>query len=1168
MSILPSTNAALPNSYYFALADSKALEPQVLSLVGNTLSLSNGGGSVNVAAAPSVALSTNKLTATSYVPITNSTTFTGPIAAPTVTATDLLIDTGMPPFVNVGDSLAALSTAVGTLETNTTGITYDTGTTVITGDLNVTAIPPAVSAYPAVLGYNTVTGAIEYQNAGSSAGIAAVIAGSNIAVDNTIPTAPTVSVAISSTLDMSGQDISNAGLITASGDITTERNFIAIETATNTQPRIEFQDTTGFGHAEVGWNAGTDLMKIGAYALTAYTYNNQFSMTMRPADGYINTVARDSSVRTEIQDAAGANTETIMTASVGGVVTLEAPVTDKPIMRFNTTIGNVDVAPVPGVSGYNAMEMTNAQQLQVWTGAAEGVQMGMTNSVGYENYFRGMGLPLRVAQDSTREATEYMLFDTYGDGTGGIVINTTEYMDINSGRDARITSNTGIRMSVPNETTVNVLPSGILAIDNTGLISGNDPILSLKSLSGGEARIKRTDTGPLQINNDGDAIQLQVGTVTTAKINASGNVAVGGSGNDGSLFLVKGDETDYASINYTGGSDTLNIQAENITTAANSLVTIQNAVDSIVLDKVTDTITLRTHLADATPNSIVLSSGLDINCLDTITVANTGDISLYTAHPTAIAVIGTGHTSVTLDEANSKIALNSSGTIELTAPTGGIICDGILAPNTGIADQAASVGNDGQVLSSTGAGLIWSDITLFRPTGQWYVAPNGTDTTTSGTPLKPYQTIAYAISQVETAGSSGIINIAAGSYAGNLTITKNIQLVGTPTFQANEDSETPDPYVEISGNITYAPTTAITATSLNNMKIVGRIIHTVAVNVALSINNCLISKNVTGKFITVNTGSLVITESVIKNTSALGFGNYLINCPNSTPVTIFNTRATGNGTGILNGSSTIKLSGCVFTNTATGGTAIYAELGTINLTSTIKECVFNLNAGTALTYVVDAVNAMTLDSNEFNSVASSLINNSGAAVLTITLQRPNTCANGSTVIIDPTNITVINSRTVGDVYASFSSTASQTQTAANTPKVITYDTTDIASGDVSVSGSHIIVAQTGTYRIQTNIQFDTTSTGGSHYGVFWLRINGSDVANTSSRITLATNTSAILGVAEYIVNMTAGQYAEIVFASPDVNFQAIAYPATTGTPPTGFNSPANPSIITTIQRVA
>lgn len=214
--VLPEA-AANPTTYYWKRAG-EADAPQVLALNGNVLSISEGNA-VNVSAATSVALSTNKTTAQSYASETNTTTFSGPIAAPTVTAENLLIDTGALPFVNVGGALATLSDAVGALEVKTTGISYAAGTTAVTGTLSVSAIPPAPSAFPAVLGYDTTTGAIKYQNAGSSAGIAAVVAGTNIAVDTTIASAPKVSLDPSGGIDLSNNPLTGAQYINSNGDI-------------------------------------------------------------------------------------------------------------------------------------------------------------------------------------------------------------------------------------------------------------------------------------------------------------------------------------------------------------------------------------------------------------------------------------------------------------------------------------------------------------------------------------------------------------------------------------------------------------------------------------------------------------------------------------------------------------------------------------------------------------------------------------------------------------------------------------------------------------------------------------------------------------------------------------------------------------------------------------
>lgn len=80
MSLLSRTNNSASNEFYFALK-SDIPAAQTISRAGNTISLSGGGGSVNVASATAVALSTQKLTAQTYNTGLNSTNFAGLVVA-------------------------------------------------------------------------------------------------------------------------------------------------------------------------------------------------------------------------------------------------------------------------------------------------------------------------------------------------------------------------------------------------------------------------------------------------------------------------------------------------------------------------------------------------------------------------------------------------------------------------------------------------------------------------------------------------------------------------------------------------------------------------------------------------------------------------------------------------------------------------------------------------------------------------------------------------------------------------------------------------------------------------------------------------------------------------------------------------------------------------------
>ena len=52
---------------------------------------------------------------------------------------------------------------------------------------------------------------------------------------------------------------------------------------------------------------------------------------------------------------------------------------------------------------------------------------------------------------------------------------------------------------------------------------------------------------------------LKIGGATQARLAGGGNVGVGGSGSDGSVFLLKNDDSVYGALNYNGANDTLNV---------------------------------------------------------------------------------------------------------------------------------------------------------------------------------------------------------------------------------------------------------------------------------------------------------------------------------------------------------------------------------------------------------------------------------------------------------------------------------------------------------------------------------------------------------------------------------------------------------------------------------
>lgn len=153
---------------------------------------------------------------------------------------------------------------------------------------------------------------------------------------------------------------------------------------------------------------------------------------------------------------------------------------------------------------------------------------------------------------------------------------------------------------------------------------------------------------------------------------------------------------------------------------------------------------------------------------------------------------------------------------------------------------------------------------------------------------------------------------------------------------------------------------------------------------------------------------------------------------------------------------------------------------------------------------------------------------------------------------------------VKSYYGSFLSSVSQTNTGPIAPRLMYFDATPVASNGVTLVSngtnlSRITVANTGVYNIAFSAQI-LTSSGGSQSAFIWLRINGSNVVLSNTEFSIAKNNANLVAAWNWVVPMTAGQYAEIVWESADANL-SLPYVAS----PT--YGPAIPSVIASINAV-
>jgi len=146
-------------------------------------------------------------------------------------------------------------------------------------------------------------------------------------------------------------------------------------------------------------------------------------------------------------------------------------------------------------------------------------------------------------------------------------------------------------------------------------------------------------------------------------------------------------------------------------------------------------------------------------------------------------------------------------------------------------------------------------------------------------------------------------------------------------------------------------------------------------------------------------------------------------------------------------------------------------------------------------------------------------------------------------------------------YGSFYDTTTQTLTAANTPKVITLNTTAENNGITinSTYKSRITFNYAGTYNIQFSAQ---VSNNGTSIANFWLRKNGTDLTWTNGEVTTSNQNHHVLPAWNYVLTLAANDYLEFVWMSNDAANTLEAQAATTSPA-----SPAVASMIVTVQQV-
>ena len=171
--------------------------------------------------------------------------------------------------------------------------------------------------------------------------------------------------------------------------------------------------------------------------------------------------------------------------------------------------------------------------------------------------------------------------------------------------------------------------------------------------------------------------------------------------------------------------------------------------------------------------------------------------------------------------------------------------------------------------------------------------------------------------------------------------------------------------------------------------------------------------------------------------------------------------------------------------------------------------------------------------------------------------------------LDNTNSSLLGTRGgryLNNPYGSFSNTATQPVTAANTPYVVALNTADAANG-VSLAANKMTVEQTGVYNCQFSLQFENTTASIVDVWV-WLRKNGVDVPGTASTWAITSSHGGtngyMIGACNFFVSMTADDYLELAVAADGTGVNIEAYAASASP----FTRPSIPSSVVTLSFVS
>jgi hypothetical protein len=147
-------------------------------------------------------------------------------------------------------------------------------------------------------------------------------------------------------------------------------------------------------------------------------------------------------------------------------------------------------------------------------------------------------------------------------------------------------------------------------------------------------------------------------------------------------------------------------------------------------------------------------------------------------------------------------------------------------------------------------------------------------------------------------------------------------------------------------------------------------------------------------------------------------------------------------------------------------------------------------------------------------------------------------------------------------YGEFIKTTDQTPAVINTEYLLTFDSTQVANGvSIGSPASRIVVAQSGLYQFNANIQVTSTSASAKNVWL-WFKRNGASIANTARIVTSNVNNGYVPLALIDEFSLAANDYIELAFAADSTSVTVDNVAATAFAP----DAPAAVLSVTQVQQ--